>query len=80
MKAMDHAPERKISLPLVDFKRYGTSAWRSPQAQASFSTLSELISFICQVDAPTNRIFTGSDLELDFGRRLVRESRAATSS
>ena len=29
--------------------------------------------FHCQAGAPTNRIFTGSDLELDFGRRLVRQ-------
>ena len=36
--------------------------------------------FHCQAGAPADRIFTGSDLELDFSRRLVRESRAALSS
>ena len=46
MKVMDHAPERKTSFPLVDFKRYGTSAWPSPQAQAGFSTFNVVNSFI----------------------------------
>ena len=76
MKVMD----RDSGMRGPEYRRWLGLCMPIPKLDLTFAAPSELISFICQAGAPANRIFTGSDLELDFGRRLVRESRAATSS